>query len=245
MSVCLCPHASLFSSWCTGELSCIPSAEWDDEDAIDAAIKERFDESTAKSKIPHRHLNALAYYLAAVGLKEQEHIPLVGLSLDRRMLQMLTKVCNSDTVTALSCFACAQIHVNVKCWEKQFDVWGPSWQYQGNGACRIRYYKVYDSLWTMIRADAHIFKVNFDLDTFKARFAGDTRSCGNPFLRCSELDDEACIEWKRLLHLPGGSEKCWILCNPEVGHLCIPKNKGAAIEGENISSHNFLWFAAC
>ena len=245
MSVCLCPHAFLFSWWCTGELSCIPSAEWDDEDAIDAAISERLDESTAKSKVPHRHLNALAYYLAAVGLKEQEHIPLVGLSLDRRMLQMLTKVCNSDTVSALSCFACAQIHVNVKCWEKQFDTIGPSWQYQGNGACRIRYYKVYDSLWTMIRADAHIFKVNFDLDTFKARFAGDTRSSGNPFLRCAELDDEACIEWKRLLHLPGGSEKCWILCNPEVGHLCIPKSKGAAIEGENISSHNFFWFAAC
>ena len=200
-------------------MSAIPATEWDDEDAIDAAINERSEEGAKKNKIPHRTLNALAYYLAAVSMKEQEHIPLVGLSLDRRMLQMLTKVCNSDTVMALSCFACAQIHVNVKCWEKQFDVIGPSWQYQSNGPCRIQYYRVRDSLWNMLRADAQIFRVNFDLATFKARFAADTRSSGNPFLRCPELDDEECIDWKRLLHLPGGSEKCWILCNPEVGRL--------------------------
>ena len=98
----------LLCIWETGELSAIPATEWDDEDAIDAAINERSEEGAKKNKIPHRTLNALAYYLAAVSLKEQEHIPLVGLSLDRRMLQMLTKVCNSDTVMALSCFACAQ-----------------------------------------------------------------------------------------------------------------------------------------
>ena len=61
MAVCLCSHAFLFSRWCVGELSCIPSAEWDDEDAIDAAINERSEESAEKSKIPHRTLNALAY----------------------------------------------------------------------------------------------------------------------------------------------------------------------------------------
>ena len=178
----------LLCIWETGELSAIPTTEWDDEDAIDAAINERFEDTSKKTKIPHRTLNALAYYLAAVSLKEQEHIPLVGLSLDRRMLQMLTKVCNSDTVMALSCFACAQIHVNVKCWEKQFDISGPSWQYQGHGPCRIQYYRVRDSLWNMLSADAQVFKLNFDLTTFKARFAADTRSAGNPFLRCPELD---------------------------------------------------------
>ena len=205
----------ILDTWEYGELSAIPTREWDDEDAIDAAINERFEDTAKQTKILHRTLNALAYYLAAVSLKEQEHIPLVGVSLDRRMLQMLTKVCNSDTVMALSCFACVQIHVNVKCWEKQFDVIGPSWQYQGHGPCRIQYYRVRDSLWNMLRADAQIFKLNFDLSTFKARFAADTRSSGNPFLRCPELDDEENIDWKRLLHLPGGTEKCWILCNPE------------------------------
>ena len=165
----------LLCIWETGELSAIPATEWDDEDAIDAAINERCEEGAKKNKIPQRTLNALAYYLAAVSLKEQEHIPLVGVSLDRRMLQMLTKVCNSDTVMALSCFACAQIHVYVKCWEKQFDIIGPSWQYQGHGPCRIQYYRVRDSLWNMLSADAQVFKLNFDLTTFKARFAADTR----------------------------------------------------------------------
>ena len=30
---------SLLSIWETGELSCIPAAEWDDEDAIDTAVQ--------------------------------------------------------------------------------------------------------------------------------------------------------------------------------------------------------------
>ena len=92
----------ILDTWEYGELSAIPTREWDDEDAIDAAMSERFQDTAKQTKIPHRTLNALAYYLAAVSLKEQEHIPLVGVSLDRRMLQMLTKVCNSDTVMALS-----------------------------------------------------------------------------------------------------------------------------------------------
>ena len=55
-----------------GELSVIPTTEWDDEDAIDAAINERFEDNAKKNKIPHRTMNALAYYLAAVSLKEHE-----------------------------------------------------------------------------------------------------------------------------------------------------------------------------
>ena len=51
-------------------------------------------------------LDALAYYQAAVETKEQEHIPVIGPSLDRRMLRMMTKLLNSNTVQGLICIGC-------------------------------------------------------------------------------------------------------------------------------------------
>ena len=72
-------------------------------------------DNTIKRRIP-RMMNALAYYTAAVALKEQTHIPLIGPSVDRRMLGILHSVCNSDTISSLICAACAQVHVSVTSW---------------------------------------------------------------------------------------------------------------------------------
>eukprot|EP00973_Karenia_brevis_P049787 6913313-Karenia_brevis.AAC.1 len=49
-------------------------------------------------------MHAVASYNEAVCYKEQEHIPTIGASLDRRRLSLMYKALNSDTVKAYSCF---------------------------------------------------------------------------------------------------------------------------------------------
>ena len=72
------------------EMVQVPECEWDNEEAIMMSLDP---DSTIKRRIP-RMMNALAYYTAAVALKEQKHIPLIGPSVDRRMLSLLHRVCN-------------------------------------------------------------------------------------------------------------------------------------------------------
>ena len=61
-------------------------------------------------------LDAIAYYQAAVEMKEQEHIPIIGPSIDRRMLRIMTKLLNSNTVQGLVCLGCANVRTFVKSW---------------------------------------------------------------------------------------------------------------------------------
>ena len=48
-------------------------------------------------------------YLEAIGLKEQESIPTLGYSIDRRTFQHLKTDLNEDASRALICMLCAQI----------------------------------------------------------------------------------------------------------------------------------------
>ena len=62
-------------------------------------------------------LRAVAYYTAAVCEQERQHMPLVGPSVDRRTLTFVCKLAGSDSLCALICFGCAQLHTSVKSWE--------------------------------------------------------------------------------------------------------------------------------
>lgn len=159
-----------------------------------------------------RQLDALAFYTAAVCLKEQEHIPLIGPSVDRRMLALLTHLCNSDTVQALVCASCAQVHVSVKSWTQSWtrDLW-QTWK-QAQGRSGIQYYKVGATILQMLKENPDAFRSSFDLKEFMQRFASDAHVDGNPFQSCSDLEGKN-YEWKRNLHY--GSERIEILCCPE------------------------------
>ena len=71
------------------EMAMVPDSEWDDERAIS---------DSASTRLIPRHMHALACYTAAIGLRERSHVTIIGPSLDRRMLNILTKLCNSDTI---------------------------------------------------------------------------------------------------------------------------------------------------
>ena len=87
------------------EMSSVPATAWDLKMAkqrkqaeTSEAVENEGEADTAKKWVT---LDAFAYYQAAVQLKEQEHIPIIGPSVDRRMLRMMTKLLNSDTVQGL------------------------------------------------------------------------------------------------------------------------------------------------
>jgi hypothetical protein len=46
-------------------------------------------------------MTALAYYLAAVGEREREHVPLIGPTVDRRTLTLVCRLANSSTIRSL------------------------------------------------------------------------------------------------------------------------------------------------
>eukprot|EP00973_Karenia_brevis_P034027 4693997-Karenia_brevis.AAC.1 len=61
-------------------------------------------------------MHAVAFYNEAICYEEQEHIPIIGASLDPRMLSLMYKALNSDTVKTYSCFACANVKTYVRKW---------------------------------------------------------------------------------------------------------------------------------
>ena len=55
--------------------------------------------------------NTLAYYTAAIRVREEMKMPDVDVSVDRRSFKHLSAVYNDDAVQTLVCFVCAQNHV--------------------------------------------------------------------------------------------------------------------------------------
>ena len=78
------------------EMKCLPAATWHQPGQ------------------KHYRMDAYAYYNAAVMQKEQQHIPIIGPANDRRMLTLLHKLANSDTLQSAVCFVCAQMHTAVQ-----------------------------------------------------------------------------------------------------------------------------------
>ncbi len=206
-----CLYEHLGAEHRSKQMKMVPTKQWDNEREIAEALDP--EDPTKKERVIPRHMNALAYYTAAVCLKEQQHLPIIGPSLDRRMLCLLTKLCNSDTVQALICFACAQIHVSVASWTKQYNETA-LWKSCGEKPSAIQRHTVEHSLYRMRAASLDAFRLNFELSTFRDRFASDAHIDGNPFSSCPDLSDDN-WEWKRKLLLPDNAEDVTILCCPE------------------------------
>ena len=74
-------------------------------------------DGSEEHKCKNYAFDVVAYYLYATRIKEQEHVPIIGPSLDRRQLALLNKAMNSSTVQGLICFSCANVRTWVKQWE--------------------------------------------------------------------------------------------------------------------------------
>ena len=75
-------------------------------------------------------MQAVTFYNEAVCYKEEEHIPLIGPSVHRRILSLMYKLLNSETVKAYCCFPCANEKTYVRKWAKfhrHDDGWESSW----------------------------------------------------------------------------------------------------------------------
>ena len=142
-------------------------------------------------------MDAYAYYNAAVMKKEQGHVPIIGPSIDRRMLTLLNKLANSDTLQSAVCFVCAQLHTWVQAWTQMHGEAWPNYKSQSP----IRWLKVRDSLLAWENLDTEMFLETFDVTRFKKNFAADGDSYDNPFCNASELR-VGDPEWQRKLFIP-------------------------------------------
>ena len=84
-------YTHLYEKHRHNEMLKVPEDQWDDEEAIKNALEPE-DEETPPQYLP-RHMRALAYYTAAVCAKERAHVPIIGPSLDRRMIALLMRLC--------------------------------------------------------------------------------------------------------------------------------------------------------
>ena len=53
------------------------------------------------------NMDALAYYMRALQMREQECMPIIGPSVDRRQLNVMVSLLQSDAIKGFTCFACA------------------------------------------------------------------------------------------------------------------------------------------
>ena len=190
------------------ELSSIPESAWPTDK--NGCVKEAYAQD---GRIKDYHWDVVAYYVQATCLKEQEHVPIIGPSLDRKMLTLMVKALNSQTVEALICFACANVHTHVRKWDKMCGVDEMHVCHDSHSA--IQMHKVEYSLWKWAEKFPEAFNVNFNLALFKERYATDGQQDGNPFAHCTELD-EGDLEWQREMFFRDPSiDPVRLLCCPE------------------------------
>ena len=128
------------------------------------------------------------------------------------MLSLLTHVCNSDTLKALVCVACAQVHTSIRIWHKPCVRHPEAWARAGIVRSGIQYWTVEKTLCQMLRRNVRAFAGTFQLGTFKERYASEGHLEGNPFQMHTGLDDSD-WEWRR--YFPAGGEGCHVLCCSE------------------------------
>jgi len=166
---------------------------------------------------------AVAYYLYATCLREQEHIPIIGPSVDRRMLALMQRAINSRTVCSAMCFACTGIHTFVEKWSKMHqecvedasgDIDRSSIFRNRHVHSEISWHTVRDTLLRWSREQTQAFLDNFQLKRYRDRYASNSSPDGNPFLHCQELLEGNSWEWQRELLLPQGGVQV-LLCCPE------------------------------
>ena len=112
----------------------------------------------------HKKDEYLDYYEEACKMKLRERMPIVGLSLDRRVLEHLSNAYNDDTIHCYICFLCAEKHVHVG----GFDRNGEPSRYKGT----IEYHEVRQVMQRIANNDKK-WDENFDFDLWVQRYAPD------------------------------------------------------------------------
>ena len=155
-------------------------------------------------------MDTSAYSNAAVMKKEQEHVPIIGPAIDRRILTILNKLANSDTLQSAVCFVCAQLHTWVQSWTQ---IHGEAWP-NFKSQAPIRWLKLKIRCW-LGKIWTHIcfWKLSMSLDS-KNKFAAENEAHDNPFSNASELK-VGDTEWQRKLFISEKNVALWILCCPE------------------------------
>ena len=141
----------------------------------------------------------MAYYCGAIAQKEQEGMPIIGPSVDRRTFKLLHQVYNSATVGSLVCFVCAQIHTRLEC--------------HANANKNINYYdaRVFSSL---AERNPAAVDLNLGLGTFLRSYAADRENGRGPFAQSPEFET-GCKEWTLNFQRGRGAPDIRMLCCPE------------------------------
>ena len=175
--------------------------------------------------------NRMAYYCAAIRVRERAHMPRIGVSIDRRTAAHVREDFSDSKVRSLICICCAQVSVDT------------------GHSCRsaIRYTSGSEQIFEKIvrhplgDANAHgntSLTLNFSEALFRARYAPPgSAMAASPALQADNF------EWRRKLRIRGtaANELLDIICCPEDVH-CIylgvpPPPKELRAAGLSIWAH--------
>ena len=213
---------------CTWSLECPMAEHWQMEwqlyTHLRAAHRDEMSEVFARCKEENRDggfVPVISYYVAAVSEREREHMPLIGPSVDRRTLALLSRLANSTTIQSMMCFCCAQLGTHVRSWDRMYRCGqhGVGGRHVGHNYSKgdICMFTVEESLLAYHEQDCEGFLRHFSRDRFRHVYATERPGDGNPFENAPELDDGQ-TEWLRVLNVSG--VPVVLLCCPEDTKRC-------------------------
>ena len=127
--------------------------------------------------------DALAYYTQAALQREQDHIPIIGPSVDRRQLTLMTKLVRSENVKSYICLCCAQVKTYVRNWTQAYDEVDGSTRTKWSSnrkSSAIQHHLVRDTLWRWIEKHPEAFNDNFNLHHLVERYASNDAANRTP-----------------------------------------------------------------
>ena len=144
---------------------------------------------------------AMAYYCAAIRVREDERMPCVGVSVDRRTFASLMRGFADGKVESLVFLVCAQVKV---C----------AWWNEAQRNSDI----VFDDasvLARMHRKNPKVFDLNLGLKTFLEQYAEGRARNEGPFAAAPEFEED-CWEWRRWFRFSAqNTPDMLLLCCPE------------------------------
>ena len=164
----------------------------------------------------------MSFYINAICVREQEHVPLIGPAIDRRTLTLVTRLANSATIQSKVCFCCAQVHVHAKAWTKMYkpathglpDSVGYRHVAARDSKADIEDYTAEESLHAYRRRDSTGFDQTFSRDRFVKEYATEGPTQGNAFANSHDFyREDGKTDWVRVMAI--GKETLTLLCCPE------------------------------
>jgi len=168
---------------------------------------------------PYHHCSELdwllAWYTHAIRLLEQTTIPVHGLSIDRRTMQMVTETFNDDCVQSLVCLCCAQVYTS---WIG-VEVVGADFVRKKTPIAMVQGEYLIEHL----IGDNESRRSNFEEAIFRERYMKEASS-----LSAEKYLQRDNWEWRRRLRYKSGLEVP-IVCCPEDVQQCDPSVHGREI----------------